>query len=307
MKIGGNRTITDLFLENVERVPEQPFIRFAGTDFTYGNIGHQSARLSAILAESGIGARSRVALAITNRPAFMVAFLAILSRGATVIPLNTLYKPDEVRYALEHAGCRAVVTEKALVQTIREGCGKLNREVAVLVAGDADEAAFDLENAGAGAETRRGRTERPAPGDLAGVFYTSGTTARPKGVMISHENMLYSAEVTIKSLGIDQDDVPLLAFPLFHVNSLFYGILTAIVLQGAIGLVRGFSVSSYWSDAVQAGATWTPGITGPLVRLLLQQDQAGRPRRTTPCGLPSVAGLRALTRFGLSGSVSASP
>jgi crotonobetaine/carnitine-CoA ligase len=273
MKIGGNRTITDLFLENVERVPEQPFVRFAGTDFTYGDIGHRSARLSATLAEAGVGARSRVALAITNRPAFVVAFLAILSRGATVIPLNTLYKADEVRYVLEHAHCRAIVTEEPLVQVIREGCGQVEREVAILMAGVGDEAAFVLENAGTGVESAGERTERPGPGDLAGVFYTSGTTARPKGVMISHENMLYSAEVTIKSLGIDQADVPLLAFPLFHVNSLFYGMLTAIVLQGAVGLVRGFSVSSYWSDAVRAGATWTPGITGPLVRLLLQQDR----------------------------------
>ena len=49
--------------------------------------------------------------------------------------------------------------------------------------------------------------------------------------MISHENMMYSAEVTIKSLALGADDLPLLAFPLFHVNSLFYGVLTAIVLQ----------------------------------------------------------------------------
>ena len=146
----------------------------------------------------------------------------------------------------------------------------MDRNVAVLVAGEGDESEFVAENMKGGGESG---CERPGPGDLAGVFYTSGTTARPKGVMISHENMLYSAEVTIKSLGIAQPDVPLLAFPLFHVNSLFYGILTAIVLQGAVGLVRGFSVSSYWSDAVQAGATWTPGITGPLVRLLLQQDK----------------------------------
>jgi acyl-CoA synthetase (AMP-forming)/AMP-acid ligase II len=92
--------------------------------------------------------------------------------------------------------------------------------------------------------------------------------------MISHENLMYSAQVTIKSLGLGSTDVPLLAFPLFHANSLFYGVLTAIALQGAIGLVRGFSVSAYWRDAVLTGATWTPGITGPMAALLQQQDES---------------------------------
>ena len=273
MKIGGKRTITDLFLENVSRVPDKPFIRYAGTELSYGDVGRMSAVLSEILGEAGIGHQGRVALAITNRPAFLVAFLAILSRGATVIPLNTLNKPDEVRYVLDHARCRAIVTEETLRTTAREACGLADQEVALLLAGEGIEAEFILESAGTGAGSEPGRQAGSKPDELAGVFYTSGTTARPKGVMISHENLLYSAEVTIKSLGIGPDDVPLLAFPLFHVNSLFYGILTAIVLQGAVGLVSGFSVSAYWRDAVQAEATWTPGITGPLVRLLLQQEK----------------------------------
>ena len=270
MRIGGKRTIPGLFLENVERVPEQTFIRYAGTECTYGAIGHSVAELSEILAEVGIGHQSRVALAITNRPAFLTAFLAILGRGATVVPLNTMYKSDEVRYALEHARCRAIITEKTLAPTVTAACEQAERQVAVLVAGESKQVGFVLESPAAAAAIEPARPRRPSPGDLAGGFYTSGTTARPKGVMISHENMLYSAEVTIKSLGIGRDDLPLLAFPLFHVNSLFYGILTAIVLQGAAGLVRGFSASAYWEDAVQARATWTPGITGPLMRLLLQ-------------------------------------
>jgi crotonobetaine/carnitine-CoA ligase len=191
-----------------------------------------------------------------------------------VVPLNTLYKPDEVRYALEHAQCQAIVTEDKLSATVKEACRLVGHELALLTAGSEDEEAFVLETGRARADRAEGRQTRPVPGDLAGVFYTSGTTARPKGVMITHENMMYSAQVTIKSLGLGENDVPLLAFPLFHVNSLFYGVLTAITLQGAVGLVGGLSVSAYWKDAVQVGATWTPGITGAIVRLLLQQDES---------------------------------
>jgi crotonobetaine/carnitine-CoA ligase len=279
MKIGGKRTIVDLCLENVDCVPDKPFVRFAGTELCYGELGRMSAQLAEILAEAGVGYRSRVAISISNRPAFLVAFLGVLRRGATVIPLNTLYKPDEARYALEHAQCQAIVTEQALCSNADEACRLADHEVAMLVAGTETEGSFRLHNSQIRVDHEIEPDTRPAPHDLAGIFYTSGTTARPKGVMISHENMMYSAEVTIQSLGLRENDVPLLAFPLFHVNSLFYGILTAIVLQGAVGLVSGFSVSAYWKDAEQAGATWTPGITGALVHLLQQQDESEAEKR----------------------------
>jgi len=274
MKIGGQRTIIDLFLENAGRVPDQSFIRFEGEEFTFGEMGHGSGQVAETLAEAGVGYQSRVALAMGNRPAFLAAFLGILRCGATAIPLNTLYKPDEVRYALEHAQCQAVVTEETLAETVNEACRLATQDMAVLLADTEDEARFGLLTDRARAEPPDKRPARPGSGDLAGIFYTSGTTARPKGVMISHENMMYSAEVTIKSLGLGANDVPLLAFPLFHVNSLFYGVLTAIVLQGTIGLLGGFSVSAYWADAVRSGATWTPGITGPLVQLLLDKEES---------------------------------
>jgi crotonobetaine/carnitine-CoA ligase len=274
LKIGGNRTIVDLFIENVDHAPDKPFVRFAGTVISYAEMGRMSAQMAKTLAEAGIGHQSRVAISISNRPAFLVAFLGILRRGATVVPLNTLYKPDEARFALEHARCQAIVTEESLRSIVEEACQLANCKVALLVANNENEVGFTLHNGPVRDEHEIELETRPVPNDLAGIFYTSGTTARPKGVMISHENMMYSAEVTIKSLGLGQHDVPLLAFPLFHVNSLFYGILTAIVLQGAVGLVSGFSVSGYWKDAAQTGASWTPGITGALVHLLQQQDES---------------------------------
>lgn len=273
LRIGGRRTIVDLFSENVESVPARPFVRFAGAEFSYGDMGRYTEQLAGILHRMGIGPGSRVALGISNRPAFLVAILATLQCGSTAVPLNTLYKADEMRYALEHARCQALLTEKQLESTVSEACKRVESEIPVLMADDDEEGLFELLGAASGPAPEL-RLARASAGDLAGIFYTSGTTSRPKGVMISHENLMYSAQVTIKSLGLASADVPLLAFPLFHANSLFYGVLTAIVLQGAIGLLRGFSVSSYWQDAEQTGASWTPGITGPMAALLQQQDES---------------------------------
>lgn len=273
LQSGGRRTIVDLFLENVNEHSERAFIRFAGREYSYGAIGADTERFAALLGSIGVGRGDRVALAMTNRPAFVISFLGILRCGATAVPLNTLYKPDEYRYALEHSACKSVVTEPSLVKPVKEASRRISHPIARLVVAPDSESTFAIEELRLSDGDCTAQSPLPAAEDLAGIFYTSGTTARPKGVMISHANMVYSAEVTIRSLGLGPDDVPLLAFPLFHVNSLFYGVLSAILLGGALGLLPGFSVSRYWSDAGVVGATWTPGITGPLIRLLLRQEQ----------------------------------
>jgi len=279
LRTGGKRTIVDWFAEDVERDPAAPFLRYPGRTYSYAEVDEASRQIAATLAATGVGVGSRVAIAMNNRPVFIPAFLAILRLGATAVPLNTQYKPDEYAYALEHAECRAVLLEQALEQTLQQACGSLKRNVALFLSGE--ERSLAVEPWGQPCSSAGGPISFPKVFDngIAGIFYTSGTTARPKGVMISHGNLVYSAEVTIHCLGLRRDEVPLLAFPLFHVNSLFYGVLTAIALGGAVGLLPKFSVSGYWEQAVEAGATWTPGITGPLIRLLLQQarqDAEGR-------------------------------
>jgi len=273
LKSWSRHTIVDLLRETAQASPQRTFVRFAGREFSYGVMDEASAAFAGALRAVGAGQGSRVAIAMANRPGFLVAFLGILRCGATAVPLNTSYKADEYRYALDHAGCRAVVTEPGFAGVIADVCNRTPKAVPLFLA---DDDAPLLLRAQDGSAPAHGSTEDEpllAPEDLAGIFYTSGTTARPKGVMITHGNLVYSAEVTIRSLSLGPADVPALAFPLFHANSLFYGVLTAIVLGGTIGLLPGFSVSRYWAQVGQAGATWTPGITGPLMRLLLRQER----------------------------------
>lgn len=263
--------MVDLFAEDVDRDPAAPLVRYLGQAYSYAEVDEASREIAGMLSAIGVGAGSRVAIAMNNRPVFIPAFLAILRLRATAVPLNTLYKPDEYAYALEHAECRAVVLEQSLEELLQQACRGLKNDVAMFLS--AEERNLTITSSGHRSSSAGGPISFPkVPAEeIAGVFYTSGTTARPKGVMISHGSLMYSTEVTIRCLGLQHTDVPLLAFPLFHVNSLFYGVLTAIALGGAVGLLPKFSLSGYWEQAVEAGATWTPGITGPLIRLLLQQ------------------------------------
>ena len=162
-RVGGRRTIVDRFLEGVRDHGGRCFVRFGGRDHTWGGIGAQVERLAASLAAAGIGRGDRVALAIGNRPAFVVAFLGVLRTGATAVPLNILYKADEYRYALEHAGCAAVLTEPAHEPRLAEAAATLARPVLRLIA-TAEEGVF-APAAGCpgavGATVASGRVARP--------------------------------------------------------------------------------------------------------------------------------------------------
>ncbi|MBZ5540008.1 MAG: acyl--CoA ligase [Acidobacteriia bacterium] len=274
LKSWGRHTIVDLLRETARSSPQRAFLRFAGREISYGEMEQASAEFARVLQAAGAGHGSRVAIAMANRPAFLAAFLGILRCGATAVPLNTSYKADEYLYALDHAGCCVVVTEATFATALAGVCKRTRTPVPLFLA--SDDAALQFRAQDGSMPAQRSGVAEPqlAPEDIAGIFYTSGTTARPKGVMITHGNLLYSAEVTIRCLSLCSEDVPALAFPLFHANSLFYGVLTAIVLGGTIGLLPGFSVSRYWEQVGEAGATWTPGITGPLMRLLLRQAKS---------------------------------
>src|SRR5512143_87203 len=113
LKSWGRCTIVDLLRETARASPESTFVRFAGREFSYGAMDEASAAFAGALRLAGAGPGSRVAIAMANRPAFLVAFLGTLRCGAIAVPLNTSYKADEYRYALGHAGCCAVVTEAA--------------------------------------------------------------------------------------------------------------------------------------------------------------------------------------------------
>ena len=266
LKSSGRLTILDYFLDNVRCEPGQIFIRYAGREYTYGELNAASAQFASELARIGVTAGDRVAIAMNNRPAFITAFLGILRIGAAAVPLNTFYKPDEYAYAINHTSCKAIALEPALFPAATQ----LNQSVSAFTSRNELELTLDPPGTIPSPELSSCEVSSDS---VAAIFFTSGTTARPKGVVVSHGNLTYSAEVTIRSLGISVSDIPLLAFPLFHVNSLFYGVLTAILLGGSIGLLPSFSVSRYWNQAVEVGATWTPGITGPLIRLLLRQPK----------------------------------
>ena len=189
----------------------------SGRELSYAEAEATSARYAACLAGLGLAPGDRLAVQVEKSPEALLLYLACLRAGLVYLPLNSAYQEGEVGYFLENAEARAVVAQPASMPWLEPLAARLGiRHVYAL----------DANGQGSFVEAARSAPERFADvkrdaGDLAAILYTSGTTGRSKGAMISHRNLLANAAVLHRCWGFGPDDLLVHMLPLFHVHGLF--------------------------------------------------------------------------------------
>jgi len=220
-------TLDGLFRERVTRTPDlvayRDFNRQHGNwrDYTWAQMDHQVARWQAALEKDGLRAGDRVAVMLRNSPEWVMFDQAALGLGLVVVPLYTQDRPDNSAYIVNDAGCKVLLFEDMeqwqRLSGVRDQLGGLVRILAVkALPGSGDEPRLKWvgdwlpEEGGATRHVPRG------PHVLATIVYTSGTTGRPKGVMLSHHNILTNAHACLEVMTVDHDDLFLSFLPLSH-------------------------------------------------------------------------------------------
>ena len=205
---------------------------------TYGELDDRARRVAGALQAAGVRKGERVALVLGNTPEFVETLHGAWRIGAVVAPLNVMLTPEEAGYVLADAEARVVVTDPALLPTVlavRDRVGSLEH-VLVTGSGPAPPGTTSYEDALA-----RASDPSPtdvSPEDLALLAYTAGTTARPKGAMLTHGNLLANLDqmAAVPALAEAESDVVLLALPLFHIYAL--NVVLGITLrEGATGVL----------------------------------------------------------------------
>jgi long-chain acyl-CoA synthetase len=220
-------TLDGLFRERVKRTPDLVAYRAHNEshnnwrDYTWAQIDHQVARWQAALERDGIKAGDRVAVMLRNSPEWVIYDQAALGLGLVVVPLYTQDRPENVAYIIHDSGCKVLLIEGAEQwKSLSEVKGQLDGLVRIVTV-------LPVPNAG---EPRarslgewlpdQGGAVRHVPRDpkaLATIVYTSGTTGRPKGVMLSHHNILSNAaSASSEVLTTGHDDMFLSFLPLSH-------------------------------------------------------------------------------------------
>ncbi|GAA1996920.1 AMP-binding protein [Nocardioides kribbensis] len=186
--------------------PQQPATPLGdGGRLTYGEMAALARRQAARLDELGIGVGDRVAVVSHNSSRLLTSFFGVAGSGRVLVPVNFRLRPDEVKYIVEHSGARVLYVDPELDEALREVTAEHR-----FVLGDDD----DL-YAPEGAEPRAWEHDENA---TACINYTSGTTARPKGVQITHRNIWTNAVTFAMHVTLSDRDVYLHTLPMFHAN-----------------------------------------------------------------------------------------
>ena len=197
----------------------------AGAAWTWADVEAESARYAHLMRERGVAPGDRVAVQVEKSPRALVLYLACLRAGAVYLPLNPAYPERELDYFLGDAEPRLVVARPESAGGVAQLCGRHDiGEPLTLGTGDDGtliEASRSMPN--------RFDTVARKPGDLAALLYTSGTTGKPKGAMLTHDNLYSNARVLHAAWGFRKGDVLLHMLPLFHTHGLFVACHTSLL------------------------------------------------------------------------------
>jgi acyl-CoA synthetase (AMP-forming)/AMP-acid ligase II len=215
---------------------------------SYGGLRELAHSTVARLNGIGIGRGDRVAIVLPNGPEMAAAFVAIAA-GATTAPLNPAYKAEEFEFYLTDLKARALVIQKGWECPAREVAQKLGIPVLELVPDTHGGAGrFALEGGAPAAAAKPGLAQDD---EVALVLHTSGTTARPKIVPLTHANVTASARNIAGTLALSRADACLNVMPLFHIHGLIAATLASLAAGGAVICTPGFNALRFfgWLDA----------------------------------------------------------
>jgi acyl-CoA synthetase (AMP-forming)/AMP-acid ligase II len=257
---------------HARRTPDKPLAVFGDDVVTFRGMENWAAAVAAGLHERGVRAGDVVGLLSYNNLEFLATIFAANHLGAIAMPVNWRLAAPELRFILEHSGARALVCDAELVGLADDATADLDADLArICIADDAGsgEASAGWERF---ADLVTGAVPRPrvaaAGDDLHRLMYTSGTTGRPKGVMLTHANLAWKNYAHIAEFGFTADDVGLACGPLYHVGALDL-VTTSMIAVGATTVVHRVFDAERVVDEIERSRVTLVWAAPAMVRAIL--------------------------------------
>ncbi len=205
----------------------------------YGELLERADRLAAFLFSKGVKEGDRVAIFMRNSPEFIYSVFAISKLGAVIVPVNTFLKEEEVSYILEDSGAVALLASQTYHKVVeasraRELCRFVLWEGDPEALGDADTLYDEVWKM-----TQQDVAQVPrALDDTAVIFYTSGTTGKPKGAMLSNRNILSNADSGRRTINVTAKDRAIVFLPMFHSFTFSIGVILPLYVGASIVIIK---------------------------------------------------------------------
>ena len=256
-------SIAELIQRQVSRGSKRPMLFYGEQTLGYGDIDAQADRVAAGLHAAGLSAGDRVALLDKNSPEQFEILFGNSKAGVVTVPINWRLSPDEVIYILNHSEARIVFVGAEFAEPLMQRRAKLEREVRIIVMDEDAGDAYSLWLTAAPTTAPRIETK---PDDVSLQLYTSGTTGRPKGVMLTSRNLFTLLNASDDLWGLDSHSISIVCMPLFHIGGIGWA-LACLLHGGAVCLTREFEPKSMLATIEAHKATHANFVPAMLAAL----------------------------------------
>jgi carnitine-CoA ligase len=277
----GCRTLRDLLDERTARHPDKTWLVAEDADgtvreWTYAEFTARVDALAAGLADLGVSPGERVTVHLRNGPDILEIWFALATLGAVFVPSNVASTPQELRHVVSYSGSVLLVAGATYAEIVQRATAEdLPALRHIVTVGSTDAGAIDRLRLD---DLRRPGAVAPASakaGDVVEMIFTSGTTARPKGVLLTHANTLFGGEQAARGLYLDSSDRLLTSLPIFHVNAQVCTVLSALTVGGTCIILEEYRATRFW-DQIRAHRATGISLVAMQARTLLAQP----PRET---------------------------
>ena len=290
--IVGNETVRSLWDGLVAACGEREFLLFrdrtgSTSTYTYRAFNEEIDRAANVFLSMGVAAGERVAVQLCTCPEFMMCLFGLAKIGAVMVPMNEQYLVEEAAFVLERTEASCAVVEPkflGLYRAVRDSGPYCPKGVLVARTHDdkvegVEEARAALERDGSLHDFSRLRAEAAAEldevrplsaDDPAEIIFTSGTTSRPKGVVLTHANILFSGLYGDWEVALTKNDRLLTTMPACHSNFQLAALMPVLTVGATLIVVEKYSASRFWSQIREFKATVTQCVAMMLRTLMLQ-------------------------------------
>lgn len=294
MSQGEYSSVAEILAFQAKTQPQKTAVRYQGKSVTYGRLYATSLDIVSALVRVGVVAQDKVGIIFPNHPDFISAFFAVGSLGGTVVPINPLLKAEEIQHILSDSQAKVLIVHEATAGEVADAVESLPNLEHIFVLTYGDRGGYTALHLSDTAQKRVrmtqlcmsyvsesasklqgfGKITAVSPDqDLAVLVYTSGTTGKPKGAMLTHNNLFAAVRAAHAAFPVCGEDRLLGALPLCHIYGLTVVMLGTLIKGGSLALIEKFDVIPALKTIEEEKVTVLPAVPTMFQYMIMQLEK----------------------------------
>jgi crotonobetaine/carnitine-CoA ligase len=281
MDIVENKTLRDMWDELARIYGEKTVSIFEDhkgniTEFTYSQLNEEINKAANLFLDLGIKKDEKVAIQLDNCPEFLMCWFGLAKIGAIMVPINTHYKQEECGYIIKKCGTVTAIIEEKFLPFYTISTPDSDISIKHILLARSKKQIPGTINFGDNKDKQPGELKELRPlssDDVVEILFTSGTTSKPKGVVLTHCNMLYAGIFTVWHGGLRHDDRYLTVYPAFHIDFQLNAILPVLTVGATMIIEEKYKAHLFWKQICGYKITVTHCIPMITRTLMLQPRQ----------------------------------